>query len=101
MVPATFVLLEALPVPPKGKVDRAALPAPGAPNTLQDAVEAFPSTPIQKRLNGIGAPLLGLQQIGIHANIFLLGGTSLIGTQVIVRGAEAFSVEIPLRTLFD
>ena len=101
MVPATFVLLEALPVTPNGKVDRAALPAPGATNTLQDAVEAFPSTPIQKRLNGIVAPLLGLEQIGIDANIFLLGGTSLMGTQVIVRVAEAFGVELPLRTLFE
>ncbi len=101
MVPATFVLLEALPVTPNGKVDRAALPAPGATNTLQDAVEAFPSTPIQKRLNGIVAPLLGLEQIGIDDNIFLLGGTSLMGTQVIVRVAEAFGVELPLRTLFE
>ena len=101
MVPATFVLLEALPVTPNGKVDRAALPAPGATNTLQDAVEALPSTPIQKRLNGIVAPLLGLEQIGIDDNIFLLGGTSLMGTQVIVRVAEAFGVELPLRTLFE
>ena len=101
MVPATFVLLEALPVTPNGKVDRAALPAPGATNTLQDTVEALPSTPIQKRLNGIVAPLLGLEQIGIDDNIFLLGGTSLMGTQVIVRVAEAFGVELPLRTLFE
>jgi amino acid adenylation domain-containing protein len=101
MVPATFVLLEALPVTPNGKVDRAALPAPGATNTLQDVVEALPSTPIQKRLNGIVAPLLGLEQVGIDDNIFLLGGTSLMGTQVIVRVAEAFGVELPLRTLFE
>ena len=101
MVPATFVLLEALPVTPNGKVDRAALPAPGVTNTLQDAVGALPSTPMQKRLNGIVAPLLGLEQIGIDDNIFLLGGTSLMGTQVIMRVAEAFGVELPLRTLFE
>jgi len=101
MVPATFVLLEALPATPNGKVDRAALPAPGATNTLQDAVGALPSTLMQKRLNGIVAPLLGLEQIGIDDNFFLLGGTSLMGTQVIMRVAEAFGVELPLRTLFE
>jgi amino acid adenylation domain-containing protein len=101
MVPSTFVQLEELPLTPNGKVDRAALPAPDTTNTIRAVVIATPSTPTEKRLTEIVAPLLSLKQIGIDDNIFLLGGDSLMGTQVITRVAELFGVEIPLRNLFN
>ena len=47
------------------------------------------------------APLLGRKQIGIDDNFFLLGGHSLLGTQVITRIAETFGVNLLLRTLFE
>jgi acyl carrier protein len=46
------------------------------------------------------ATLLNLDHVGIDDNFFMLGGHSLLGTQVIVRIAETFGVELPLRTLF-
>ena len=101
MIPSAYVGLEALPLTPNGKVDRAALPVPDATNTLRDEIFAAPSTPTEKRLAEIVAPLLGLEQVGIDDNFFLLGGSSLLGTQVITQVAGTFGIDLPLRTLFD
>ena len=101
MVPATFVVLEALPLTANGKIDRTSLPVPDAINTLQDEVIATPSTPIEEQLISILAPLLNLEQVGIDDNFFMLGGHSLLGTQLIARIAETFGVTLSLRTLFD
>jgi len=101
MIPAIFVVLEALPLTPNGKIDRAALPAPDAANTLRDGVMVAPSTLIELRLAEIVTSLLGIEKIGIDNNFFLLGGSSLMGTQVITQVAEVFGVELGLLTLFD
>ena len=102
MIPVMFVHLDSLPVTANGKVDRASLPAPDASNTLQrEDMRATPGNPVEEQLAGIVAPLLGLEQIGIDDNIFLLGGNSLMGTQIIVGVAKTFGVELALRTLFD
>lgn len=61
----------------------------------------MPSTPTEARLVELIAPLLGLEQLGVEEDIFLLGGHSLLGTQLIVRVAETFGVELSLRTLFS
>jgi amino acid adenylation domain-containing protein len=101
MVPAAFIHLDALPVTPNGKIDRAALPVPDANNTLHNQSSAAPATLTETRLAEIVAPLLGLEQIGRDENFFMLGGHSLLGTQVITRVAETFGVDITLRTLFS
>jgi len=101
MIPVAFVVLEALPLTPNSKVDRAVLPAPDTSNTLLDEITAAPNTPIEKRLVEIVAPLLGLGQIGVDDNFFLLGGSSLMGTQVIMQVTDSFGVDLPLRTLFE
>jgi hypothetical protein len=85
MVPTVFVRQEALPLTPNGKVNRAALPAPDETNTLQDEVFVAPRTPLEKRVAEILAALLKLERIGVDGNFFLLGGNSLLGTQVISR----------------
>jgi len=101
MVPATFVVMDALPVTPNGKIDRAALPVPDETNMLRDGSISEPTTPTEERLSAIVAPLLGLQQIGMDENFFMLGGHSLLGTQIIMHVTTAFGVELPLRTLFE
>jgi amino acid adenylation domain-containing protein len=99
MIPAAFVLLTALPRTTNGKVDRGALPVPDAQNTLRDEI-AQPSTPVEARVAEILASLLNLDHVGIDDNFFMLGGHSLLGTQVITRVSESFGVELTLRTLF-
>jgi len=101
MVPASFVILDELPLLPNGKIDRRALPAPEA--IRPDLPHAFvaPRTSIERSLAGIWSDLLGLPQIGIHDNFFDLGGHSLLTTQLISRVREIFQVELPLRQVFQ
>jgi acyl carrier protein len=44
---------------------------------------------------------LGLERVGIDDNFFLLGGHSLLGTQLITRLRDAFGIELGLHTLFE
>lgn len=101
MLPETFVLLSSLPLNASGKIDRLALPLPNASNTLRDASSIEPRTPIEKRLAEILESLLGVNHIGADDNFFLLGGHSLLGTQLIARVQDAFGIEVSLRVLFD
>jgi amino acid adenylation domain-containing protein len=101
MVPTVFVKLKALPLTPNGKVNRASLPEPNAENTLRDEVFTAPHTPIEEKLATIVCSLLNLNEVSVNDNFFLLGGHSLLGTQLIVKIRDAFGVDLALRTLFD
>jgi acyl carrier protein len=101
MMPSIFVRLESLPLTSSGKVDRACLPAPSAKNTISDGAYIAPCTVVEQRLSGILANLLGIDQVGVDENFFLLGGHSLLGTQVITQVRDTFGVEFRLQTLFE
>jgi amino acid adenylation domain-containing protein len=101
MVPSIFVRLESLPSTQNGKVDKSALPAPDADNTLWDEVFTGPRTPIEERLAAMLSSLLGIEAVSVNDNFFLLGGHSLLGTQLIGQIRGAFGVDLALRSLFD
>ena len=101
MVPSVFVRLPAMPLTANGKVDRVALPAPNAENTLRDEEFIRPRTPIEQRLATTLCALLNLSEVSVSDNFFLLGGHSLLGTQLIVKIRSTFGVDLALRTLFD
>ena len=101
MVPAIFVELDTLPLTAHGKVNRAALPVPDTTNTLRDVISPECLTPTEEKISEIVASLLKLERVGLDENFFMLGGHSLLGTQVIARVADTFGVELPLRALFD
>ena len=100
MVPSAFVVLEALPLTPTGKVDRESLPPPGEPSSPGRAHVA-PSTPTEVELAHIWSEVLGVQSVGIHDNFFDLGGHSLLATQVVSRARRRFETDLALRALFE
>jgi len=56
---------------------------------------------IEERLRDILQTLLGISTVAVDDNFFMLGGNSLLGTQLISRMRDAFGVEVSLLTLFD
>lgn len=101
MLPASFVVLEALPLMSNGKVNRRALPAPTAIHTRSGTTYVAPRTPSEEVLVGMWTSLLHVPQVGIHDNFFDLGGHSLLATQLVSRLRQTFHVELPLRTVFE
>jgi len=101
MVPSVFVRLERFPLSRNGKIDRAALPEPSIENTLRDDAFIAPRTPTEERLATMLSALLGLDAVSVNDNFFMLGGHSLLGTQLITQIRGTFGVELALRALFD
>jgi amino acid adenylation domain-containing protein len=101
MIPSVFVKLPALPLTANGKVDRTALPEPSAENMLRGQEFMAPRTPIEERLAKMFCSLLNLSEVSVNDNFFLLGGHSLLGTQLIVKIRSVFGVDLALRKLFD
>lgn len=101
MLPSAFVIVDALPLSPNGKLNRNALPDPGdAPPARTDAFVA-PSTPVQIAIAEIFSQVLEIQQVGLHDNFFELGGHSLLATRVVSRLRDRFQIEVTPRLLFE
>ena len=101
MLPSLFIAVAALPLSASGKVDRDALPEPDAGNVLREETPSREPTPLEARLASIVASLLDVDRVGVDDNFFLLGGHSLLGTQLIARVRQTFGVDVGLRALFD
>ncbi|WP_166212928.1 non-ribosomal peptide synthetase, partial [Cognatiluteimonas telluris] len=99
MLPSAFVRLEALPLTANGKLDRAALPAPGEASVAKREYEA-PIGEIEHALASIWQELLGLERVGRNDHFFELGGHSLMAVQVVARVNQRLRIDLPLRELF-
>ncbi len=101
MIPAAFIIMDAFPLTPSGKVNRKALPKPEQSDLDLAASITAPRTPEEELMAGIWSDILHTDKIGVHNSFFDLGGHSLMATQVISRIRDAFEVELPLRSLFE
>nr|WP_195911343.1 non-ribosomal peptide synthetase [Streptomyces kaniharaensis] len=82
MVPAAFVVLDAFPLTPNGKLDRKALPAPAL---TPSGERTAPRTPREALLHDLVAELLHLPQVGVDDSFFDLGGDSIRSIQLVSR----------------
>lgn len=101
MVPGRIVTVPALPLLPNGKTDRNALPALIPFAKIETAEDEPPATETEKELSAIWSALLRVRQPGRNANFFELGGHSLLVMQLASRVAKKWSIELPLRVVFD
>jgi amino acid adenylation domain-containing protein/non-ribosomal peptide synthase protein (TIGR01720 family) len=83
MVPAAFVLLEALPLTASGKVDRKALPVPESQRPELTRRYIAPRTAAEKTLSAVWSKALRVEKVGIEDNFFELGGDSILSIQII------------------
>ncbi|HEY4056066.1 MAG TPA: amino acid adenylation domain-containing protein [Kofleriaceae bacterium] len=98
MIPSAFVVLDAFPLTPNGKLDRKALPAPDRSSAAQYVA---PSNPIEAALAEIWAALLGVDRVGVNDDFFALGGNSLMVMRLLARVRTTFTVELPMRAIFE
>ncbi|MFF4896120.1 amino acid adenylation domain-containing protein [Streptomyces sp. NPDC001068] len=95
MIPGSLTVLDAFPLTPGGKIDRAALPDPGAgERPVRDGYVA-PRTEAERLLAGVWSDVLGVPEVGVHDNFFHLGGDSLTAVRVVGRVADVFGVVSP------
>jgi amino acid adenylation domain-containing protein len=99
MLPQRFVVLPELPRSPSGKTDRAELPERPA-DTIVDAAQQAPTTPLEHCLHAIWTDLLPGRRFGVADDFFQLGGHSLLAVRVFHAAAERTGVNLPLATLY-
>ncbi|MGC5052492.1 amino acid adenylation domain-containing protein [Micromonospora sp. DT48] len=98
LLPSAFQVLDALPLTDNAKIDRAALrdlaPRPAVEGARTDTTgisAAAPGSDLERRLAAIWATALGLSTVEPTANLFALGGDSLISARI----ASQVQAEIP------
>jgi enterobactin synthetase component F len=98
MMPDSFMVLDAMPLTPNGKLDRKALPIPKwtSRNTYVE-----PVTPNEKKLAALWQQILQVERVGLHDNFFDLGGDSLNAAEMAALFPAWFQTELELGTLFE
>lgn len=97
MMPSAIVSLDRIPLTPGGKVDQAALPAPGQPPSAE--YEA-PASAAEELVCLVWSEVLGLERVGVLDDFFQLGGHSLLATRTTARIAAAIELDVPLKLAF-
>ncbi len=100
MVPAQFVVLDAFPLTPNGKVDVRRLPAPEQTQLTRGPVLGA-RTPDEQTIVDIWKEALMLSEVGVNESFFDLGGDSLAATRAFARMNKKFQTELSLGDMFD
>ena len=101
MIPSSFVILDALPLGPSGKVDRRALPDPGNRRPELDTPFIAPRTDLEKTVARIFTECTGIGPVGIEDNFFDLGGDSILLARLASRLSTTFHHELAVGELFN
>ncbi|GGZ33356.1 hypothetical protein GCM10010387_29370 [Streptomyces inusitatus] len=100
LVPSRFVILPELPRQAHGKVDRRALPEPGATGSPEGTEYVAPRDAAEEIVAGLWAELLGLERVGAHDDFFDLGGHSLLAIRMVAALRRLLGPEARI-TLMD
>ncbi|MEO3811589.1 amino acid adenylation domain-containing protein [Sphaerisporangium sp. B11E5] len=102
LLPSAYVTLDALPLTPVGKLDRAALPEPARAPAVP-AEDPGEAADLVEEVRRIWREVLdpGDADIAPDDDLFDLGGHSLTMTQITARIRERLGVDVSLDTFFD
>jgi hypothetical protein len=100
MVPSLVVGLDAVPLTPNGKVDRAALPDPFHNSAAATVHYEPPASEMESLLAAIWSDVLKVERVGLNDNFFDLGGHSLLSLRVAAAVAAQSGWRMDPRALF-
>ncbi|CAM5491663.1 non-ribosomal peptide synthetase [Streptomyces viridifaciens] len=98
MVPAAFVVLDALPLTANGKLDRRKLELP---EVGTEGTRTPPRDARERALCEVFAEVLKVPVVGIHDSFFDLGGHSLLAARLVNRIQAATGLDLTVRDLFE
>jgi hypothetical protein len=81
MTPSAFVILDAMPRTPNGKIDRRSLPRPIQQRGENLATYTPPQTDVERMIAETWQRILHVDRVGTHDNFFDLGANSLLMVQ--------------------
>ena len=100
-IPRQVLFVKEIPKGPTGKVRRVKLAAELGLASATTPAFVAPRTLIEKLLAGCWAEVLGIAQIGIHDDFFVLGGDSLMAAHLLTGIYEKLHLEIEVSRFFD
>lgn len=98
-IPSQIFLVDRLPKGRTSKIDRPKLAQTLTP--LLNVEYANPRDDLEVAIATLFAQILNIDKVGIYDNFFILGGDSLLGTQLISQICQTFAINIPLNILFE
>lgn len=99
MIPTSTVVLDQLPLDPRGKLDRSSLLDHDARGVRPPAEFVEPRSPAEQALAAIWADVLGVPEVGASDSFVDLGGHSLTAIEAAERIRAAFGRDVPLPAL--
>jgi acyl carrier protein len=100
MMPAAFVMMDAMPLLPSGKLNRKALPVPSSLRPEMPSQYVAPQSELERIIASVWQEALGLERVGAQDNFFDLGGHSLLMAQVHTKLRETLKTDVPVIELF-
>ena len=102
MAPTAIVLLDEFPITPNGKVDHNSLLSVPVKELSHSGSATFEElSEVESTIAGIWSDLLNRPINQPALSFFEIGGHSLLAARMIARIQQQFSIELPLRTIFD
>jgi acyl carrier protein len=103
MLPSAFVVLDALPLLPNGKINRGALPPPEALAAAPPReADAAPRDELERTIADAWREVLGVAEVGVRDNFFSdLGGHSLLAVQAVLKLRERLGPQVSFVDMFQ
>ncbi len=99
MVPSILVFLEELPITQNGKIDRRALLKLLESETIESN-RTKPSGEFEGKVAGVWERVLHVNDICLEDDFYLLGGDSLLATQMTIELKKELRMEVALEDIF-
>jgi amino acid adenylation domain-containing protein len=101
MLPSAYVMLDAFPLMPTGKVDRRSLPKPDGPDMGTKAGSTSPRDDLEMKLARLWYQALDIDESGVFDNFFELGGHSISAIRLMALIHKEFGIDLPISKLIQ